>query len=357
MIERFFKKRSLAYIGELVFWTLVTAFPYHALAFRSIPTLTYSQSQAIYWCLLLSSLVLNFLITPKYARNTFTRYISVGSPFGLYFILSFFDLYSTLIIVILIATGIVLAFYVGLSLHVNAETLLRHFINGRWKRTPRHFWRCLLHRSRLIVCSGLSLLFVLFFIGVFLGFPLLDAHTVATVPQVNAQTITGNMETVLLLQEEEWAKLDIQQRLDVLQTVANIEATHLGLPHELNVVAKPLDQTVAGAYTDPTHTIFVNVDYLSEGSAHAFVKVIAHEAYHAYEHRLVDLYDNAEPQERNLLLFHRLETYKYNFSHYIDNQEDADAYAAQAIEIDSNTYGEEAVRDYYHAIEDFLNAA
>lgn len=183
----------------------------------------------------------------------------------------------------------------------------------------------------------------------------MDPVTVATDPKVNNQKISNNIDTILLLREEEWEKLSVQERLNVLQTVANIEATYLGLPHELNVTVKALDENTQGHYDDSTYTIAINVDHISEDSAEALVETVAHEAYHAYERRLVDLYYSADSQERNLLLFGRIEEYRDNFDNYIDGNEDLLGYATQAVELDSIKYAIAAVVDYYDAIEEYLN--
>lgn len=185
----------------------------------------------------------------------------------------------------------------------------------------------------------------------------MDPITVPTDPKVNNQKISSNIDTILLLQEEEWAKLSTQERLDVLQTVANIEATYLGLPHELNVTVKALDETTQGHYDDSTYTIAINADHLTEDPAHDLVETVAHEAYHAYERRLVDLYYATGSQERNLLLFGRIEEYRDNFDNYIDGDEDLIGYATQAVELDSVKYAIAAVIDYYDAIEEYLNPA
>ena len=70
------------------------------------------------------------------------------------------------------------------------------------------------------------------------------------------------MDTILLLQEDEWEKLSAQERLDVLQAVANIEQRYLGLPNELNVGVANLDADILGYYTDKTHEIIVSADSL-----------------------------------------------------------------------------------------------
>ena len=69
-----------------------------------------------------------------------------------------------------------------------------------------------------------------------------------------------------MLQEDEWEKLSAQERLDVLQAVANIEQRYLGLPNELNVGVANLDTDILGYYTDTTHEIIVSAERLLNDS-------------------------------------------------------------------------------------------
>ena len=60
--------------------------------------------------------------------------------------------------------------------------------------------------------------------GVSAAFP--DPDKVAGEQQ--EQTIAGNIETLTRLQEEEWKILTDEEKMDVLQTVTNIEGRYLG---------------------------------------------------------------------------------------------------------------------------------
>ena len=313
--------------------------------------LSLTQSNILFWVVWTSSTVLGFLITPKRRRTGISVFFTVNSPVGVYLALSYFKLYQTAISVTLAVTGIVLVLYVSLVFISNVKDLW----NGKFKGKLGRFFIGFLYRIQMIIGMGLSLIFVVFYLNLFFGAPLMDPITVATDPKVNSQKISNNIETILLLQEEEWAKLDVKAKLDVLQTVANIEATYLGLPHELNVVVEALDETTHGHYDDSTRTIAINVDHILEDSAHDLVETVAHEAYHAYEHRLVDLFNSAGSQERNLLIFDRIKEYRDNFDNYISGDEDIISYASQAVEHDSVRYSIVAVIDYYDAIEEYLN--
>lgn len=116
----------------------------------------------------------------------------------------------------------------------------------------------------------------------------------ATKTNLSEQTIANNMDTILLLQEDEWEKLSAQERLDVLQTVANIEQRYLGLPNELNVGVANLDADILGYYTDKTHEIIVSADSLLYDSPWEVLDTICHEAYHSYQYRLVEALNGAD---------------------------------------------------------------
>jgi len=350
------KKRNqptdiVLYAIDVFGWGLLTVFIYRTMAFKVIPGLSLTQSNWVFWGLWAVLLVAAFFATPPRCRTGLSVFASVNAPFGIYFILSYFRVYRTAIIVVLSVTGALLVAYTALVLVTNLPAIRAGRLRGKLGR----FWCGFAHRLRVLVSMGLSVLSLVFCLSLFFGIPVLTPATVATDPKVNDQTIEKNMDTILLLQEETWATLGAQQRMDVLQTVANIEATYFGLPHELNVTAEALEESVQGHYDDTTHTIAVDVDHLAQGTAHDLVETIAHEAHHAYEWRLVDLYNSTGSQERNLRLFLRIEEYRSNFDNYVSGTDDLSGYISQAVEIDSIRYGLTAVKDYYEAIEEHLN--
>ena len=90
----------------------------------------------------------------------------------------------------------------------------------------------------------------------------------------------------------------------MLQAVANIECRYLGISHELNVVAKDMEQdTILGSYSDRTHTISVSVKSLMYDNPYELVDTICHEAY---QHCLVDMYNTCDEQYRDLKLYRRV---------------------------------------------------
>lgn len=119
-------------------------------------------------------------------------------------------------------------------------------------------------------------------------------------------TIAKNIEVVSLLEEKEWSALSTPAKLNVLQTVVNIETYYLGLPHELNVITGPLPENTMACYKDRTHVITINIDHLEVDQAHDILDSLCHEARHAYQHRLCDVYDSISEEQRELLVFYNI---------------------------------------------------
>ena len=163
------------------------------------------------------------------------------------------------------------------------------------------------------------------------------------------------MDTILLLQEEEWDRLSLKERMEVMQCLADLEAQYLGLGHELNVICENLDGTTLACYRDLTHTICFSSEHIGNDSAYDVANSLFHEAFHALQHRLVEQYNKMDEDTRNLLPNRRIAYYAEEFADYIYGSEDYIMYYYQYCEMDSRAYAEKAVSRYYDAIENYLN--
>lgn len=268
---------------------------------------------------------------------------------GAYTVLTYWPIYPRLIKICLVAADI-------LSLLYAALVLCRR-IRSR-KYALKIFCRRLglvAFMSKKIV--GMSLALIMGFSGanVLFGSSLLKSDVrPATKTNLSEQTVADNMDTILLLQEDEWEKLSAQERLNVLQTVANIEQRYLGLPNELNVGVANLDADILGYYTDETHEIIVSADSLLYDSPWEVLDTICHEAYHSYQYRLVEALDGADENSKNLRIFRKAYTYADEFTSYKDGSTDFCGYYTQDCENDARDYAEDAVSDYYWRIMDHL---
>lgn len=159
----------------------------------------------------------------------------------------------------------------------------------------------------------------------------------------------------MLLREEEWSRLTTQEKLDTLQTVANIEAHYLGLPNELNVGIANLGEYTFACYNDSTRTISIDLNHLENDSVYDVLDSCCHEAYHSYQHRLVEAYNAADENLKGLRIYKSATQYGQEFNNYIDGDYDFCLYYYQNCEMDARDYAEEAVSDYYRRIYEYLD--
>ena len=75
-------------------------------------------------------------------------------------------------------------------------------------------------------------------------------------------SIDDHMDEILLLQESKWKKLDTTEKLKVLNTVANIEASNMGISHIINLGTSKLDKQILGQYSNEKYTVYIDIDHL-----------------------------------------------------------------------------------------------
>lgn len=145
-------------------------------------------------------------------------------------------------------------------------------------------------------------------------------------------------------------------KLTVLQTVANIEAAHLGIPHELNVGVDALRDRVKGTYNDSLRSILIDIDSLENDDAYKVLDTVLHEARHAYQYRLVSLYQMTAEDYKELLTFQEVQKYEAEFANYIHGTSEGtfDDYENQSCERDSRAYGADRSQVYRSYIEEYL---
>lgn len=176
-------------------------------------------------------------------------------------------------------------------------------------------------------------------------------HTVSG-SAVSEETISSHIETLSQLEETRWETLSAQKKLDVLQTLANIEQNHLHLPYELRVTVNNLSDDTDGGYIHSEHQIAVNADHLLNASGREAADTIFHEAYHSYEHNLVDICKKDRSQLSTQDLVNAM-IYQHDFDHYVQGSENFAAYYNQSCEEDSRTYAASRVITCFDRIYDY----
>lgn len=248
------KDKSTKTIGEywldFLFYLVISLVLYNALLFRCLPGMTYTTSKTVLWAIIVASVLICSFALYRRMRTNWTLSVALVIPFGLYTVLAYRQTVGVWMLIILsVATILAITYSIFL--------LTRKIKKGR---SLRKVVKLRIHRCCHAIQSSLavSLILVIGIIGIqgVLGDNIISSSIAATKNNQSApQTISKNIDTVLLLQEEAWEDLTTQEKLDVLQTVANIESHYLGLPNELNVGAANLGEYTLACYNDRTHTI------------------------------------------------------------------------------------------------------
>jgi len=329
-------------------WAVIAMIWYKGRLFRCIGTLDSRNSGYVLWLMIFAFCIAGILLQFKMRRSGVSIMRNLLIPYGLYTAIAYFHIRKMLILVVITAAA-------GLSFTYALLVLGRRIKNRRnYKRILfRRLWRAVMAAQK-IFAAGLAVILLVLGINVFFGSTVVKASVNASQGPVGEQTIANNMETLLKLQEDIWRELSAEERLGVMQVVANIEQRYLGLPHSLNVGALSLAEGQLGYYVDNTHEIIISVDSLMEGPVLEVLDTVCHEAYHSYEHRLVEVYKGTEQKNRSLRLFRQADSYMEEFGDYVNGKEDFCAYYEQDCEQDAREYAKEAVYDYCEKIGEYL---
>lgn len=338
------------FVWAHIFWTAVSMIWYKHILFRCLDRTSLSSSKITLWLLITGICAFAIMLEFCDHRNGISIFANLTIAYGAYTALAYFQAKGTLIAVVLIIALI-------LSLSFSALVLFRRF--PRHRKLHSVVWKRVTHSlcfSRFAFTGAFLVLFVALGFRAVWGESLFHASVQpASMDQVSQQTISNNIETVLQLQEDEWQKLSVDGKLNVLQVVANIEQRYLGIPFGVTVGAANLGEDELGTYNDRTHEITIDLDCLLNEQARECLVVVCHEAYHCYQHCVVSVYNELDSKDKQLLLFYPAEVYTKEFQNYQDGSDDILGYYLQRCEIDARAYGDSAADDYYAKIDSYLN--
>lgn len=103
-----------------------------------------------------------------------------------------------------------------------------------------------------------------------------------------------NAELWGYLQEKNWNRLSIQERITVIQKLMDFESGVLGFP-TVPVTSAMIGMSTLGAYDNESNQMWIHTKNLAESSPREIVNTICHEAHHAYVDYLVNTLDWDNP--------------------------------------------------------------
>lgn len=217
--------------------------------------------------------------------------------------------------------------------------------------------KCVMMNTRNIAAFCL-----LFFVGFCIFYTPSNAKPVAesTVQAIENNTdaekwtVKNNIETVKLLKDEEWQKLDVDKKLDVLATVVNIENNYLlGGVHPLYIQSIELEEDLLGTYCESDYIVTISADQLNNGAAEECLNIVLHECYHAYQYMQLEIYQMVPDEYKNMLMLYDASLYKDELGAI--SSKDYETYITSQTEIKARKYAEAGVLSYYKLIEKYTD--
>lgn len=333
----------IVYILENIFYGVLIALIYKNTIFIPIQHFTYENSIHVLYVMMLIGVITGTLLTYNKHRNSINLFASVVIPIEIYSLIvysKYFSVFYTIVIII----AVVLCIAITAFIFIQKIKSRIHKLKVMLKRLCHSFF-C----NRCLSSVVLTLVFIPIVYSVYINGSLIKPSIEAL--DINTRgdyTIANNISTVSNLSEDKWCLLTMQEKIDTLQTIANIEANYLGLENELNVTVELLDEHTLGCYRNELHMITLNEYYFSTWTAHQALETLCHECRHSYQHSLAEVYDKLEAKDKELLIFWNAKKYKENIVH--GQSSDFLEYYFSPMEIDARSYSKKCVTEYYDRI-------
>lgn len=155
--------------------------------------------------------------------------------------------------------------------------------------------------------------------------------------EANSDIYQKNQELWSCFKEKNWKKYSLQEKVAVMQLLANFETRLLRIP-SININAGMIGTFTLGSYNDETNEIFINAKYLDSASAEECIGTICHEVRHYLQAQIVRSVDwnNSIFQTP---YFDELRSWRENQENYKDYWVDgAQEYEDQPLETDARSF-------------------
>lgn len=340
------------YVLETIFWGIIAFIWYQNLFFINIPRKTVLESNLILIAIVAVSVTANLVFTIRWSRNSVSAITATLLPFGAYTYITYAKyMAKTYRIVLWVAIGICVlaALYIAV-VKMNARTK-RRLVFRKLRMTYS--------AVRFVGAVASITLIICLFCRSYIGGSLITPDEKAASSYGEQYTIATNIDTVLLLQEEEWEKLNLDERMDVLQCICNIEGNYLGLDRGVHIYVSKLDDNLLGYYNYSASTIQISIDLVESGDPYETLDCVCREIFHAGQARYVEIYEGLDDEAKRSYFLYNATVYAEEFRDYknarmSDDVSDYLEYHGQWRERDAREYAYKAVLAYYDRINEYL---
>lgn len=189
--------------------------------------------------------------------------------------------------------------------------------------------------------------------------------SVPAIEDIVAEDIEHNIDTLLLLKDDSWSSLPESEQVRVLQTVADIQVTTLGVPYSVTVVADHdgvVPEPASACYIDEDHSLYLAEGQLRRYSARENVNSVCHEVFHCYQRELCNAVESLDPVYRDLLLFDPVRYYRAEWEDYIgaediQDMQDYEEYRGQFLESDASSWASVSTENLFETLESYIDVS
>lgn len=290
--------RKFQYVWQHLFWGALMIVNYKNLLFCNVFVWPYFSSLALLIGLVLASSITGMALTWEARRNYVSLTVSLAIGIGTYLIISYWEVVPVFICILLVTLGIGILGCLVVAIVGYGDAVKSKEVSTKLPNYVRHnVQNCrnvigAIFAVILLCLMGLRMLQV----PIFRTKSSIDAK----IPQSSAyeDAMDSNIETICLLREDVWADISVEERINVLQVVADIEAIHLDIP-SIPVSADIIVDAGTLAYYRPSEKrITLSKDYLANCLGHSALDNILHEMYHAYQHATIELYESLDEENK-----------------------------------------------------------
>lgn len=336
------------YILCSLFCSITAYIWYRNLFYTNIRGCSTGKSHIVLGGIIIATFVINIFISGKWARNEKSIVATTLFPFGLYAFITFSQYLSKTFMVIVFITGFVSVSYV---LFIFSRRIVN--VNNKKKYLKARARRSYIG-VRSILAFGSIAIVVCTFAKANMSDGLVSSKEIqGTAVYGDEYAMSANMDKFLLLPDEEWKKLSVEQKVTVLQAVLNCEGRYLGLNKKLTLYSSKLQEGTLGYYNYVDGIVQIDIDQLS-GESRDAVETICHEAFHAAQHQYADIYDQLDESDKNSYFMLDAATYSHELKNYENGDRDMYAYASQKCEQEARYYGLSSSQQIYERIDDYL---
>lgn len=170
--------------------------------------------------------------------------------------------------------------------------------------------------------------------------------------------IKAHLKELMPIIDGTYNELSLTQRLDIFQTIVNVECTYFGSSVAIPLKIKPISSengTTYAYYNNGEETIYLNESVFNDLDVEDALYIVLHETYHVYQHEQKKLYESVPDELKDLSTLSSAKECKEGLDNYISSGENYSEYKNQSIEQDADDYAYITTREYLKLIKQYAN--